>query len=158
MCMGRRKRKAAKAAAAEQARLNQLAADRQAEIDAQNQVMELEIKKQEEQVKTFQSSQEAITAENQVAQQNFDAIRALQETQFAEEQARIRQQNLVNQSVNQSLQVLSTKKKKKGQAPQAGQDFKKDGISNQARYNSPTKDLRVGSLKRECGVGVNLGG
>ena len=157
MCMGRKRKARAKAAAA-QAEADALAAKNQAIVDAQNEQLALEQANQQTQLTNFQTAQETITAQQNQAQANFAAGRASQQASYAAEKARIEQQNRVNQSVSQSLQVLATKDKKKKKVPMAGKDPSRKGEGNQARYNSPTKDLRVGFSEREGGVGVNLGG
>ena len=157
MCMGR-KRKAKAAAAAAQAEADALAAKNQAIVDAQNEQLALEQANQQTQLTNFQTAQETITAQQNQATANFAAARASQQAALAAEKARIEQQNRVNQSVSQSLQVLATRDKKKKKVPMAGKDPSRKGEGNQARYNSPTKDLRVGFSEREGGVGVNLGG
>ena len=157
MCMGRKRKARAKAAAA-QAEADALAAKNQAIVDAQNEQLALEQANQQTQLTNFQTAQETITAQQNQAQANFAAASAASARNLAAERAKIEQQNRVNQSVNQSLQVLATKDKKKKKVPMAGKDPSRKGEGNQARYNSPTKDLRVGFSEREGGVGVNLGG
>ena len=157
MCMGRKRKARAKAAAA-QAEADALAAKNQAIVDAQNEQLALEQANQQTQLTNFQTAQETITAQQNQAQANFAAASAPSARNLAAERAKIEQQNRVNQSVNQSLQVLATKDKKKKKVPMAGKDPSRKGEGNQARYNSPTKDLRVGFSEREGGVGVNLGG
>jgi len=157
MCMGRKRKARAKAAAA-QAEADALAAKNQAIIDAQNEQLALEQANQQTQLTNFQTAQETIVAQQNQATANFAAARASQQASYAAEKARIEQQNRVNQSVSQSLQVLATRDKKKKKVPMAGKDPSRKGEGNQARYNSPTKDLRVGFSEREGGVGVNLGG
>ena len=157
MCMGRKRKERAKAAAA-QAEADALAAKNQAIVDAQNEQLALEQANQQTQLTNFQTAQETITAQQNHATANFAAARASQQAALAAEKARIEQQNRVNQSVSQSLQVLATRDKKKKKVPMAGKDPSRKGEGNQARYNSPTKDLRVGFSEREGGVGVNLGG
>ena len=155
--MGRKRKAKAKAAAA-QAEADALAAKNQAIVDAQNEQLDLEQANQQTQLTNFQTAQETITAQQNQATANFAAARASQQAALAAEKARIEQQNRVNQSVSQSLQVLATRDKKKKKVPMAGKDPSRKGEGNQARYNSPTKDLRVGFSEREGGVGVNLGG
>jgi len=157
MCMGRKRKARAKAAAA-QAEADALAAKNQAIVDAQNEQLALEQANQQTQLTNFQTAQETITAQQNQAQANFAAEQAASAANLAAQKAKIKQQNLVNQSVSQSLQVLATKDKKKKKVPMAGKDPSRKGEGNQARYNSPTKDLRVGFSEREGGVGVNLGG
>ena len=157
MCMGRKQKAKAKAKAA-QAEADALAAKNQAIINAQNEQLALEQANQQTQLTNFQTAQETITAQQNQAQANFAAMQAAQAAQLAAEKRRIAQQNRVNQSVSQSLQVLATRDKKKKKVPMAGKDPSRKGEGNQARYNSPTKDLRVGFSEREGGVGVNLGG
>jgi len=157
MCMGRKRKARAKAAAA-QAEADALAAKNQAIVDAQNEQLALEQANQQTQLTNFQTAQETITAQQNQAQANFAAASAASARNLAAERAKIEQQNRVNQSVSQSLQVLATKDKKKKKVPMAGKDPSRKGEGNQARYNSPTKDLRVGFSEREGGVGVNLGG
>ena len=157
MCMGRNRKARAKAAAA-QAEADALAAKNQAIVDAQNEQLALEQANQQTQLTNFQTAQETITAQQNQAQANFAAASAASAGNLAAERAKIEQQNRVNQSVSQSLQVLATKDKKKKKVPMAGKDPSRKGEGNQARYNSPTKDLRVGFSEREGGVGVNLGG
>jgi len=157
MCMGRKRKARAKAAAA-QAEADALAAKNQAIVDAQNEQLALEQANQQTQLTNFQTAQETITAQQNQAQANFAAAQAASARNLAAERAKIEQQNRVNQSVSQSLQVLATKDKKKKKVPMAGKDPSRKGEGNQARYNSPTKDLRVGFSEREGGVGVNLGG
>ena len=157
MCMGQ-KRKARSKAAAAQAEADALAAKNQAIVDAQNEQLALEQANQQTQLTNFQTAQETITAQQNQAQANFAAEQAASAANLAAQKAKIKQQNLVNQSVSQSLQVLATKDKKKKKVPMAGKDPSRKGEGNQARYNSPTKDLRVGFSEREGGVGVNLGG
>ena len=158
MCGGRRRRRAARAAAKEQARLDQLAIDNQKIIDDNNALLEIKAAEQETTLSNLNKAQETIVAGQNEATANFAAARASQQASYAAEKARIAQQNRVNQSVSQSLQVLATKDKKKKKVPMAGKDPSRKGEGNQARYNSPTKDLRVGFSEREGGVGVNLGG
>jgi hypothetical protein len=158
MCGGRRRRRAARQAAQEQERLNKLAEENQNIINNNNALLEIKAAEQETQISNFTKAQEAIVAGQNQAQANFAAMQAAQAAQLAAEKARIEQQNRVNQSVSQSLQVLATKDKKKKKVPMAGKDPSRKGEGNQARYNSPTKDLRVGFSEREGGVGVNLGG
>jgi hypothetical protein len=155
--MGRKRKARAKAAAA-QAEADALAAKNQAIVDAQNEQLALEQANQQTQLTNFQTAQETITAQQNQAQANFAAAQAASARNLAAERAKIEQQNRVNQSVSQSLQVLATKDKKKKKVPMAGKDPSRKGEGNQARYNSPTKDLRVGFSEREGGVGVNLGG
>jgi len=155
MCTGQKAK--AKAAAA-QAEADALAAKNQAIINAQNEQLALEQANQQTQLTNFQTAQETIVAQQNQATANFAAARASQQASYAAEKARIEQQNRVNQSVSQSLQVLATRDKKKKKVPMAGKDPSRKGEGNQARYNSPTKDLRVGFSEREGGVGVNLGG
>ena len=155
MCMGRKRKARAKAAAA-QAEADALAAKNQAIVDAQNEQLALEQANQQTQLTNFQTAQETITAQQNQAQANFAAASAASARNLAAERAKIEQQNRVNQSVSQSLQVLATKDKKKKKVPMAGKDPSRKGEGNQARYNSPTKDLRVGFSEREGGVGVNL--
>jgi len=155
--MGRKRKARAKAAAA-QAEADALAAKNQAIVDAQNEQLALEQANQQTQLTNFQTAQETITAQQNQAQANFAAASAASARNLAAERAKIEQQNRVNQSVSQSLQVLATKDKKKKKVPMAGKDPSRKGEGNQARYNSPTKDLRVGFSEREGGVGVNLGG
>ena len=157
MCMGRKRKAKAKAAAA-QAEADALAAENQAIINAQNEQLALEQAKQQTQLTNFQTAQQTIVAQQNQAQANFAAARASQQARYAAEKARIEQQNRVNQSVSQSLRVLAARDKKKKKVPMAGKDPSRKGEGNQARYNSPTKDLRVGFSEREGGVGVNLGG
>ena len=157
MCMGRKRKARAKAAAA-QAEADALAAKNQAIVDAENEQLALEQANQQTQLTNFQTAQETITAQQNQAQANFAAASAASARNLAAERAKIEQQNRVNQSVSQSLQVLATKDKKKKKVPMAGKDPSRKGEGNQARYNSPTKDLRVGFSEREGGVGVNLGG
>ena len=157
MCTGRKK-KAKAAAAAAQAEADALAAKNQAIIDAQNEQLALEKANQQTQLTNFQTAQETIVAQQNQAQANFSAAQASQQAAFAAEKARIEQQNLVNQSVSQSLQVLATKDKKKNKAPQAGKGQLKKRDTSVARYNSPTKNLKVGFSPEDSGVGVNLGG
>ena len=157
MCMGRKRKARAKAAAA-QAEADALAAKNQAIVDAQNEQLALEQANQQTQLTNFQTAQETITAQQNQAQANFAAASAARARNLAAERAKIEQQNRVNQSVSQSLQVLATRDKKKKKVPMAGKDPSRKGEGNQARYNSPTKDLRVGFSEREGGVGVNLGG
>ena len=155
MCTGQKAK--AKAAAA-QAEADALAAKNQAIINAQNEQLALEQANQQTQLTNFQTAQQTIVAQQNQATANFAAARASQQASYAAEKARIEQQNRVNQSVSQSLQVLATRDKKKKKVPMAGKDPSRKGEGNQARYNSPTKDLRVGFSEREGGVGVNLGG
>ena len=157
MCMGR-KRKAKAAAAAAQAEADALAAKNQAIVDAQNEQLALEQANQQTQLTNFQTAQGTITAQQNQAQANFAAAQAASAANLAAQKAKIKQQNLVNQSVSQSLQVLSTKDKKKNKAPQAGKGQLKKGGTSVARYNSPTKNLKVGFSPEDSGVGVNLGG
>ncbi len=157
MCMGRKRKAKAKAAAA-QAEADALAAKNQAIVDAQNEQLALEQANQQTQLTNFQTAQETITAQQNQAQANFAAAQAASARNLAAERAKIEQQNRVNQSVSQSLQVLATRDKKKKKVPMAGKDPSRKEEGNQARYNSPTKDLRVGFSEREGGVGVNLGG
>ena len=157
MCMGRKQKAKAKAKAA-QAEADALAAKNQAIINAQNEQLALEQANQQTQLTNFQTAQQTIVAQQNQAQANFAAMQAAQAAQLAAEKRRIAQQNRVNQSVSQSLQVLATRDKKKKKVPMAGKDPSRKGEGNQARYNSPTKDLRVGFSEREGGVGVNLGG
>ncbi len=157
MCMGRKRKARAKAAAA-QAEADALAAKNQAIVDAQNEQLALEQANQQTQLTNFQTAQETITAQQNQAQANFAAAQAASARNLAAERAKIEQQNRVNQSVSQSLLVLATRDKKKKKVPMAGKDPSRKEEGNQARYNSPTKDLRVGFSERECGVGVNLGG
>ena len=157
MCMGRKRKARAKAAAA-QAEADALAAKNQAIVDAQNEQLALEQANQQTQLTNFQTAQETITAQQNLAQTNFAAMQAVNARNLAAKRAKIEQQNRVNQSVSQSLQVLATRDKKKKKVPMAGKDPSRKGEGNQARYNSPTKDLRVGFSEREGGVGVNLGG
>ena len=158
MCGGRRRRRAARQAAQEQERLNKLAEENQNIINNNNALLEIKAAEQETQISNFTKAQEAIVAGQNQATANFAAARASQQASYAAEKARIEQQNRVNQSVSQSLQVLATKDKKKKKVPMAAKDPSRKGEGNQARYNSPTKDLRVGFSEREGGVGVNLGG
>ena len=158
MCGGGRRRRAARQAAQEQERLNKLAEENQNIINNNNALLEIKAAEQETQISNFTKAQETITAQQNQATTNFAAARASQQAALEAEKARIAQQNRVNQSVSQSLQVLATKDKKKKKVPMAGKDPSRKGEGNQARYNSPTKDLRVGFSEREGGVGVNLGG
>lgn len=158
MCGGRRRRRAARAAAREQARLDQLAIERQTIIDNNNALLEVKVAEQETQIENFTKAQETITAQQNEAPVIVETAKASQQAALAAEKARIAQQNRVNQAVSQSLQVLATRDKKKKKPPMAGKDPSRKGENNQARYNSPTKDLRVGFSEREGGVGVNLGG
>ena len=158
MCGGGRRRRAAKAAAKEQARLDALATENQKIINTQNQTLIDEQEKQEIVLADLETKQAEIIAQQETDTANFETKKAEQEAYYAEEKAKIEQQNLVNQSVSQSLQVLATKDKKKKKAPMAGKDPSRKGEGNQARYNSPTKNLKVGISKEDSGVGVNLGG
>ena len=158
MCGGRRRRRAAREAAKEQARVDQLAIDNQKIIDDNNALLEIKAAEQETQISNFTKAQEAIVAGQNQATANFAAARASQQAALAAEKARIEQQNRVNQSVSQSLQVLATRDKKKKKVPMAGKDPSRKGEGNQARYNSPTKNLKVGFSPEDSGVGVNLGG
>ena len=157
MCMGRKRKARAKAAAA-QAEADALAAKNQAIVDAQNEQLALEQANQQTQLTNFQTAQGTITAQQNQAQANFAAAQAASAANLAAQKAKIKQQNLVNQSVSQSLQVLSTKDKKKNKAPQAGKGQLKKRDTSVARYNSPTKNLKVGFSPEDSGDGVNLGG
>ena len=157
MCFGKKK-KAEAAAAKAQAEADALAAKNQAIIDAQNERLALEQANQQTQLTNFQTAQQTIIAQQNQAQANFAAARAASARSLAAERARIEQQKRVNQSVSQSLQVLATKDKKKNKAPQAGKGQFKKGETSVARYNSPTKNLKVGFSPEDSGVGVNLGG
>ena len=157
MCMGKKK-KAKAAAAKAQAEADALAAKNQAIINAQNEQLALEQANQQTQLTNFQTAQQTIVAQQNQAQANFARARASQRAALAAEKARIEQQNRVNQSVSQSLQVLATKDKKKNKAPQAGKGQLKKGETSVARYTSPTKNLKVGFSPEDSGVGVNLGG
>jgi hypothetical protein len=153
-----RKKKAKAAAAAAQAEADALATKNQGIINTQNEQLALEQATQQTQLTNFQTAQQTVVAQQNQSRSNFAAAQAAQAAQLAAEKQRIAQQNRVNQSVSQSLQVLATKDKKKKKVPMAGKDPSRKGEGNQARYNSPTKDLRVGFSEREGGVGVNLGG
>ena len=158
MCAGRRKKRAARQAAREQARLDQIAIDNQKIINDNNALLEIKAAEQETTLSNFNKAQESIVAQQNEATANFAADRAAQQAALAAEKARIEQQNRVNQVVSQSLQVLETKDKKKNKAPQAGKGPFKKRDTNVARYNSPTKNLKVGFSPEDSGVGVNLGG
>lgn len=155
MCTGQRAR--ARAAAA-QAEADALATKNQGILNTQNEQLALQQANQQTQLTNFQTAQQTIVAQQNQARSNFAAAQAAQAARLAAEKAKIEQQNRVNQSVSQSLQVLATKDKKKNKAPQAGKGQLKKGETSVARYNSPTKNLKVGFSPEDSGVGVNLGG
>ena len=158
MCLGRNQRKKAREAAKKQEELNQLAIENQNIINENNALLEIKAAEQVTTLDNFTKAQEAIVAEQNQTQAAFTAAKASQQAAYEAEKKKIQQQNLVNQSVSQSLQVLATKDKKKNKAPQAGKGQLKIGETSVARYTSPTKNLKVGVSPEDSGVGVNLGG
>lgn len=155
MCMGRKKKARAKAAAA-QAEADALAAKNQAIVDAQNEQFALEQANQQLQLENFNKAQETIIAKQNEVTSAFSAAQSKQDAWFAAEQKRLQEVRLANQTVTNSLKVLATKDNK-DKAPHAGVAPGKKDQANQARYNSPTKNLKVGFSPKKSGVGVNLG-
>ena len=148
MCSGaRRKKRAARRAAAEQARLNEIARQRQAELDAQAAAREVAVANQQAQMEILQQQQASAQAEQEAQVAALEQQRVAQEKRFKEE-------SLATVAAGASLRVLAMGNKK--QAPTAQVAGRKPR-GQQSRYNSPTQGLRVGSSQRSAGSGVNLG-
>lgn len=178
MCSG--KKSAAKAAEAEQERQNELARQRQAELDRQAQMMQAAVADQQAEMARLQAAQDAamkvqqqtadqLTAQRDSAmaslaraakeQSDYYAKQQQQQEQLlaqqgAAQKADLAQQQLNTDAVAQSLRVLAAKTAQ-GKAPTAAVSRGKPqlGVST----ISPTQSLRIGSTGRAAGVGTNLG-
>lgn len=139
---------AAQRAAQEQSRQNELARQRQEELNRHAAVREAEAKTQQAEMQRLQQAQ----VEAQAGQQKTVAELA---TQRETQQAELAGQQRVTQAAAQSLRVL---------AAQANQDsaptaqMSRPRAAGKTRATSATNDLRIGSSGRGAGVGVNLGG
>tara|TARA_B100001094_G_C18040077_1_gene724536 strand:+ start:196 stop:693 length:498 start_codon:yes stop_codon:yes gene_type:complete len=162
MCNGQKK--VNKKAAEEQAKLDAIAAEKQREMELIAKQREIALKNQSDQYTLLQKQQEKITADNLATEQAFIKAQNYEKEQHAIAMANAQaaaaerqKQAQMQQAAQRSLGVLGSRNSGAQQGPTAKVEGKK-GVFNQARYDSPTKNLSVGSTKKTSGVGVNLGG
>jgi hypothetical protein len=181
MCFGGGDGGAADRAAAEQLRVNQLARQRQDELNRIASAREAAAAAQAAEMARLQQSQDRAIAEQQARAraaseqgarlssdmaaasarqaQDLAAARASQEESISRmrslQDAEIATQSLNSQAVSQSMRVLANQNQQlKGPSAQLTRRAQKPT----ARANSAENDLKIGSSGVGAGVGVNLGG
>jgi len=178
MCSGRNN--AAREAQAEQERMNELARQRQSELDQQAQIMQAAVADQQAEMARLQAAQDAANRTQQQTTRDLESQRDAemqrlaqagrdQESYYAQQQqgqaqaiaeqnaaqtAELAKQQVNTDAVAQSLRVLATKSVQ-SKAPSAAVTRGKQQMG--VATISPTQSLRIGSTARTAGVGTNLG-